>query len=81
MKLFSAICLFFLYSSILPPSNTLHKDNFEEVTKVYICTGKFSKRYHYTQKCRGLSNCKADIKQVYLNEAKFKGRTLCGWED
>ncbi|WP_330442017.1 hypothetical protein [Flavobacterium sp. C4GT6] len=48
---------------------------------VYICTGKSSKRYHYNKNCRGLSNCKAEIKEVTLKEAKDKGRTLCGYED
>ncbi len=63
-------------------SETLIKDTVEiEITDVYICTGKYSKRYHYNKNCRGLSNCKGEIKRVYLNEAKHKGRTLCGWED
>ena len=48
---------------------------------VYICTGKYSKRYHLVKKCRGLSNCKGSIKNVSLAEAKTIGRTLCGWED
>lgn len=47
---------------------------------VYICTGKYSKKYHLVKKCRGLSNCKSEIKKVTLIEAKKK-KTLCGWED
>ena len=49
-------------------------------TKVYICTGKYAKKYHYDEDCRGLSNCKGDVKEVELKEAK-KYRTLCGFED
>lgn len=50
-------------------------------TKVYICKGKGSKRYHYTKTCRGLSNCSTKLYQVPLSEARTMGRTLCGWED
>jgi hypothetical protein len=49
--------------------------------QVYICTGKYSKKYHYKKSCRGLSNCKSSIKKVTLIEAKNIKRTLCGWED
>lgn len=48
---------------------------------VYICKGKYSKKYHYSKSCRGLSNCKSSISKVSLSEAKKIGRTLCGWED
>lgn len=51
------------------------------VSEVYICTGKYSKKYHYVSDCRGLSNCKSSIKEVDINDAKNYGRTLCGWED
>lgn len=50
-------------------------------SKVFICTGNYSKKYHYKKDCRGLSNCKASIDEVSLEEAKNKSRTLCGWED
>ena len=55
--------------------------NIPDITTVYICTGKSSKKYHYNKSCRGLSNCKASIKKVDLETAKEFGRTLCGWED
>ncbi|ATL46737.1 hypothetical protein COR50_05870 [Chitinophaga caeni] len=48
---------------------------------VYICNGKYSKKYHLVEKCRGLRNCSTKIEKVSLGEAKDKGRTLCGWED
>jgi len=50
-------------------------------TEVYICKGKYSKKYHYKKKCRGLSNCSTSTYKVKLSEAKNLGRTLCGWED
>lgn len=50
-------------------------------TKVYICKGKGSKRYHYDKHCRGLSRCSTKIYEVTLQKAKEMGRTLCGWED
>ncbi|SDH29822.1 hypothetical protein SAMN04489796_102196 [Winogradskyella thalassocola] len=50
-------------------------------SNVYICKGKYSKKYHYSKSCRGLSNCKSSVDKVTLSEAKKIGRTLCGWED
>nr|WP_298793866.1 hypothetical protein [uncultured Allomuricauda sp.] len=50
-------------------------------TKVYICMGKGSKKYHYNKNCRGFSNCSTKIHEVTLEKAKDMGRTLCGWED
>lgn len=50
-------------------------------TKVYICTGKGSKRYHYDKHCRGLSRCSTPLKTITLEKAQAIGRTLCGWED
>lgn len=44
---------------------------------VYICTGQYAKAYHKNKNCSGLGNCKAEIKQVSLEEAKRKGRTPC----
>jgi hypothetical protein len=48
--------------------------------KVFICNSKGGKRYHLSKECRGLSNCKAEIKEVTLEEAKSDGKTLCGYE-
>lgn len=50
-------------------------------SNVYICNGKYAKKYHYSKSCRGLSNCKGAITKETLGEAKKMGRTLCGWED
>lgn len=50
-------------------------------TSVYLCNSSGGKKYHYTKNCRGLSHCKHEIIKVTLQEAKKRGKTLCGWED
>lgn len=46
-------------------------------TKVWVCTGGSSKRYHAYDKCKGLSKCSASIDEVKLEEAETMGRTPC----
>ncbi len=72
-KLITLVTLFLISTSFI--INSL------DTTSVYICTGKYSKKYHYEEDCRGLSNCKTKIKEVDITTAKEFGRTLCGWED
>lgn len=48
---------------------------------VYICVSPGAKKYHYNENCRGLSNCKHEIRKVSKSEALDKGLGLCGWED
>jgi hypothetical protein len=47
----------------------------------YICKGKYSKKYHYKEDCRGLSNCSTSIYKTTVADAKESGRGLCGFED
>ncbi|GAA4280662.1 hypothetical protein GCM10022260_10830 [Gaetbulibacter aestuarii] len=68
---------FLLYSLLFISFSSFNSSE----ANIYICTGKYSKKYHYKKDCRGLSNCKSDIEKVTLSEAKKFGRTLCGWED
>lgn len=51
----------------------------EETTEptVYICTGGSSKRYHKTNKCKGLRNCGGRIIAISKAEAEDMGRTPC----
>ena len=56
-------------------SLTLTQDN---SSKVYICTGGSSKKYHKTSSCTGLSRCSGEVKSITLDEAKKIGRTPCG---
>lgn len=44
---------------------------------VYICTGGYSKRYHFDRFCSGLSNCRGEIEAVSVEEAEDEGRTPC----
>lgn len=48
-------------------------------TKVYVCTGPQSKRFHNTTKCRGLKSCSKQVIAVSLSKAQSMGRTPCGW--
>lgn len=48
-----------------------------EAQTVYICTGKSATTYHKTNKCRGLSRCSGDIKQVTIDKAKSMNRRAC----
>lgn len=71
-KLFLSVSVCFLCVS---------STSFEAVqSSVYICTGKYSKKYHYNKKCRGMSNCKSAVKSVSLKDAQSQGKTLCGFE-
>jgi len=55
--------------------------SFTTVADVYICKSKGGKKYHLSETCRGLSNCKAEIGKVTLKDAQSQGKTLCGFED
>ena len=48
-------------------------------TYVYICTGKTAYAYHKTDDCRGLKNCKGEIKTVTLAQAQQLNRKPCGY--
>lgn len=47
---------------------------------VYLYDSSGGKKYHYSNNCRGLSNCQHKIIKVTVEEAKKRGKTLCGWE-
>ena len=83
MKLLTLIGITLLLSTA-PLNNTEDiETNLVSVneTEVYVCTGPSSKKYHYSNSCRGLSRCSKSIVKVKLSKAKEMGRTLCGWED
>lgn len=50
-------------------------------TSVYLCNSSGGKRYHFSENCQGLSNCKHEIIKVSLQETKKRGKTICGYED
>ena len=63
--------------------NTIQESITETVNfrSVYICNGKYAKRYHLSPYCRGLSNCKSTVSSISLDDKRLKGRSLCGLED
>ena len=46
-------------------------------TYVYMCTGPSSKRYHKTDKCKGLVKCSKEVVKVEKSYAESKGKTPC----
>lgn len=52
----------------------------KDTTTVYLCDSNTGKKYHLRADCRGLSNCSHRVIKVTLEEAKKRGKTLCGWE-
>ena len=46
-------------------------------TYVYICTGAKAYSYHCNRGCRGLNQCKAEIKKVSITYAKSIKRSPC----
>lgn len=46
-------------------------------SKVWVCTGSSSKRYHAYNDCKELSSCRASIEEISLQDAESTGRTPC----
>lgn len=47
--------------------------------KVYVCSGKYSKSYHTHNDCDALGNCKGEILEMDVTQAKMSGHKLCGY--
>lgn len=47
---------------------------------VYICDSGTGKKYHLDPNCKGLRNCSHRVVKLTLDQAKKRGKTLCGWE-
>jgi hypothetical protein len=56
---------------------SMRNASIEQSTTAYICTSKVSKKYHLNAKCHGLNNCKSQIIQTTIAEAKEHEKTLC----
>lgn len=54
-------------------SNPTHYD------EVYVCGGRYAKRYHNDEYCKGLQNCKGGIEIMTIEEAEALGKTPCGY--
>lgn len=44
---------------------------------VFVCTGRYAKRYHYDNECQGLKSCKNEIIEMSKKEAEERGLTPC----
>jgi hypothetical protein len=51
-----------------------------DTTTVYLCDSPGGKKYHYSDHCRGLSNCSHRLIKTTVDEAKKRGKTVCLWE-
>ena len=69
------LSLFVLLLLVLFPTSGLENDN---KTIVYICYGTNAYAFHAYSSCRGLSNCKGEIRAISLDEAQKMGRKPCG---
>jgi len=49
--------------------------------RVYICKSNHAKKYHYSDICDGLNNCKHELSGVSIEEAKKLGYVLCDFEN
>ncbi len=72
------IGLFFVLT-FLVPFVSCGKDSDEQSSTqfVYICTGGSATKYHSRKSCKGLGNCKGEIKAVSISTATSQGRTAC----
>lgn len=49
-------------------------------TEVYVCSGKLSKKYHFSKDCNGLKNCDVSLKTLPINDARSLGKVPCNWK-
>lgn len=47
--------------------------------EVYVCTGKYAKRFHCDEDCKGLQSCRSEIVIMSIEEAEDHGLTPCGY--
>ena len=72
--------LLFALLAIVSCGGTKEKENRKlHYDEVYVCTGKYAKRYHCDENCRGLGSCKGEIRLVPISTAKKQGKTPCGY--
>ena len=44
---------------------------------VYICKGPYSKVYHKSDHCKGLSNCSTEVYSITIQDAEQMNRRPC----
>jgi hypothetical protein len=72
--LLSFLLTFTLFSGFCPRHAPLTDTQTEYV---YLCEGPYSKVYHRSNECRGLSRCSTKIVKVTVAEAVKMGRRPC----
>lgn len=55
------------------------KNNELGFDEVYVCGGRYAKRYHNDEYCKGLQSCKGGIEIMTIEEAEDLGKTPCGY--
>lgn len=63
-------------------TTTEHRETETKATlydEVYVCTGKYAKRFHCDEYCRGLQSCRSEIVVMSIEEAEDHGLTPCGY--
>jgi len=48
--------------------------------QTYICKSPIAKKYHYSETCDGLNNCRHEMERVSVDEAQKLGYVLCDFE-
>lgn len=71
MKLFAPLLLSLSLITWCSPAAT------KKTEYVYLCEGPYSKVYHRSPECRGLSRCSTRIDKVTLDSAQKLGRRPC----
>lgn len=44
---------------------------------VYVCTGSYARKYHYSAECNGLNNCSGNIEMITKDEAIQLAKIAC----
>ena len=50
--------------------NTIVKQESQTTNEVYICAGRYAKKYHRRPNCRGLNNCRGGVIKIELEKAR-----------
>lgn len=54
-----------------------HRSSDKNAGCVYVCNGKYAKRYHRTRYCSGLNNCQGGVVEMPIEDAEARGLTPC----
>ena len=70
--------IFFLFTvAILTVACGGNSDKKTNSETVYVCMGSNATRYHKTDECPSLGNCKGGVKAISIEKAQDMGRAPC----